>query len=64
MKKLRAAFPAGEIFLTLGPMLNDTWPDAEARALSCARDAITATLQALPADKRLHFLEYPDQARV
>ena len=63
LENLRVLYPKAKVFLTLGAMLNDSWPTAETKSLSHARDAIMASMQALPADKQLHFLEYPNQVR-
>lgn len=49
------------MYLTLGSMLSETWPTAEAKPLSRARKSIEATILSLPDDKKLRFLEYPYQ---
>jgi lysophospholipase L1-like esterase len=62
VRDVRARYPDAYILCVLGPMLTDTWPE-DRKALTTARQGITAAVAALTADgdAALGFLELPPQ---
>jgi lysophospholipase L1-like esterase len=62
VRDVRAHYPKATIFCTLGPALNDNWPEGRS-ALTNARRGVKGAVDALHAqgDARIFFVEFPIQ---
>jgi lysophospholipase L1-like esterase len=59
LTEVREAYPAAHVFLTVGPLLSDEYPEGK-KALSTVRTTLTEIVEKYRSegDKQIHFLEF------